>query len=193
MSKAVLIIIRAILFFFFWLILCGEVYAQFTADLIQTENGISKTGKIYFEDPFYRMDLQEQGENFYVLVDQKNKLTKVVRPKEKMYIEMSSTGMSSIQNDVFQSVEKQKQMYETKLVGTEDINGYECKKYDVLIDGKPATTFWQSTKLDFPLKVVTGKNNNMIMELKNIKPGDVDNSYFIVPDDFKKVEMPVKK
>lgn len=139
------------------------------------------------------MDLQEQGENFYVLVDQNRKLTRVVRPKEKMYVEMRSTGMSSIKNDVFQSVEKQKQMYETNLVGTEDINGYKCKKYNVLIDGKKATTFWLSTKFNFPLKVITGKNKNVIMELINIKPGDVDDSYFTVPNNFKKVEMPGTK
>lgn len=182
----------------FLLILCilllnGNTFAQFSADILQTENGNSKTGKIYFEEPFYRMDLQEQGENFYVLVDQNKKLTRVVRPKEKMYVEMRSTGMSSIKNDVFQSVEKQKQMYETNLVGTEDINGYKCKKYNVLIDGKKATTFWLSTKFNFPLKVITGKNKNVIMELINIKPGDVDDSYFTVPNNFKKVEMPGTK
>ena len=125
---------RTLFFVAILLIFSGLTFAQFTADLLQTENGKTKTGKISYELPFYRMDLQEQGENFYVIVDQKNKISRVVRPSQKIYVEMNSTGISSVSNDVFQSVEKQKQMYETNSVGTETINNYKCKKYEVLID-----------------------------------------------------------
>ena len=193
MKKTNSIFIKPFLLVIAVLLLNSFAFAQFTADLLQTKNGKTKTGKIYFKTPFYRMDLTEQGENFYVIVDQDKKITRVVRPKEKIFVEMNSTGMSSIMNDAFQSVEKQKQIYKTDFAGTEKLNGYECKKYEVLIDSSIVTTFWQATAFDFPIKIITGKNKNMVTELKNITEGDIDDSYFSIPESYKKVDMPGAK
>ena len=110
-----------------------------------------------------------------------------------MYVEMSSSGMSSIRNDVFQSVEKQKKLYKTIFKDSENVNGYTCKKYEVLIDTNVVTTFRQSVKFNFPLKVVTGKNKEMIAELKNISEGEINDAYFSIPEEYKKVDMPGAK
>ena len=88
------LLVRTFLYISISLIFSGFTLAQFTADLLQTENGKTKTGKISYKLPFYRMDLQEQGENFYVIVDQENKISRVVRPSQKIYVEMNSTGIS---------------------------------------------------------------------------------------------------
>ncbi|MDH3268655.1 MAG: DUF4412 domain-containing protein, partial [Ignavibacteria bacterium] len=96
-------------------------------------------------------------------------------------------------NDVFQSLEAQKQQYETKLVGEETVNGYECEKYQVMIDGSPVSTYWQSSEIEYPIKVVSGDKQNMVMELKNIEKGDVDDAIFNVPAGFTKMEMPGMK
>jgi hypothetical protein len=172
------------------IILSFTCFAQFTADMVTTESGVAKTNKFYSENQFYRMDIEEEGQEGYVIVDRNEGVTRVVMPAEKMYMEMSSTGMQSTSNDVFQSLEKQKEQYETNLVGSETLNGYECEKYEVLIEGNVVSTFWQSPDLDYPLKVISGANNDMVMELKNIKAGDVDDSMFQIPDDYTKMEMP---
>ena len=165
-------------------------FAQFTADMIVTEGETARTNKFYTENQFYRMDIEEQGQEGYVIVDRNENITRVVMPAQQMYMEMSSTGMQSLSNDVFQSIEKQKEDYETNLVGTEIINGYECEKYEVLVDGKVASTFWQTTSIEYPIKVISGNNNEMVMELINIEEGDVDDSFFQIPDGYTKMDMP---
>jgi hypothetical protein len=181
------ILIRALLLI---VIFSFASFAQFTADMVTTESGVTKTNKFYSENPFYRMNIEEGGQEGYVIVDRNEGVTKVVMPAEQMYMEMSSTGMQSMSNDVFQSIEKQKEKYETNLVGTETINGYECEKYEVLIDGSVVSTFWQSPDIEYPIKVISGADSEMVMELKNIEAGDVDDSMFQIPDGYTKMEMP---
>ena len=166
-------------------------FAQFTADIVTTEREVSKTGKFFFEKPFYRMDMEEGGQKMFVVVNNETKTTRVFMPSEKMYMEMKSDDMKSLSNDVFQSLEAQKEKYETKLVGKETVNGYECEKYQVIIDGSPVSTYWQSSEIEYPIKVVSGQNQNMVMELKNIKKGDVDDAMFKIPAGFTKMEMPM--
>ncbi|MBT8392648.1 MAG: DUF4412 domain-containing protein [Ignavibacteria bacterium] len=168
-------------------------FAQFTADMVVTEGEVVRTNKFYSQNQFYRMDIEEQGQEGYVIVDHNEGVTKVVMPAEQMYMEMSSTGMQSMSNDVFQSIEKQKEQYETNLVGTETINGFECDKYEVLIDGSVVSIFWQSEDIEYPIKVVSGANSEMVMELKNIVAGDVDDSMFQIPDGYTKMDMPGMK
>jgi hypothetical protein len=158
--------------------------------MVTTESGVTTTNKFYSENPFYRMNIEEGGQEGYVIVNRSEGVTKVVMPAEQMYIEMSSTGMQSMSNDVFQSIEKQKEQYETNLVGTETVNGYECEKYEVMIDGSVVSTFWQSPDVEYPIKVVSGADGKMVMELKNIEEGDVDDAMFQIPDGYTKMDMP---
>ena len=168
-------------------------FAQFTADMVVTEGEAVRTNKFYSQNQYYRMDIEEEGQEGYVIVDRNEGVTKVVMPAEQMYMEMSSTGMQSMSNDVFQSIEKQKEQYETNLVGTETINGYECEKYEVLIDGSVVSTYWQSEDIEYPIKVISGANNDMVMELTKIEPGDVDDSMFQIPEGYTKMDMPGMK
>jgi hypothetical protein len=190
MFKTNSIFANSFLFILFVMLSCSVAKAQFTADLVQTESGNTKTGKFYFKKPFYRMDLEEQEEKFYVIVNRKEKISRIIRPSKKAFIEINSTGMNSVSNDIFQSIEKQNQMYKTKMVGTETLNNFKCKKYIVMIDSNIVTTYWKATAINFPIKAVTGKNKDKIMELKNITKGDVDDSYFLVPEGYKKMEIP---
>lgn len=182
-NKNVLLLVMLVL-------VSSSSFAQFSADMVTTEGDVSRTSKLYVENPFYRMDMEEGGQPMFVVVNNETKSTKVFMISEKMYMEMKSDDMKSMSNDVFQSLEAQKQKYETTLVGKETINGYECEKYQVIIDGSPVTTFWQSPEIEYPIKLISGEKQNMIMELKNIEKGDVDNALFEVPAGFTKMEMP---
>jgi hypothetical protein len=157
--------------------------------MVVTEGETTRTNKFYSENQFYRMDIEEEGQEGYVIVDRNEGITRVVMPAEKMYMEMSSTGMQSMSNDVFQSIEKQKEQYETNLAGSETLSGYDCEKYEVLIDGNVVSTFWQSADIEYPIKVISGANNDMVMELTNIEEGDVDDSLFQIPDGYTKMDM----
>lgn len=172
-------------------LISSTALAQFTADMVTTEGDVSKTSKFYLENPFYRMDMEEGGQKMFVVVNNETKTTRVFMPSEKMYMEMKSDDMKSLSNDVFQSLEAQKQKYETKLVGEETVNGYKCEKYQVMIDGSPVSTYWQSPEIEYPIKVISGEKQNMIMELKNIEKGDVDDAMFKIPAGYTKMEMPM--
>ena len=171
-------------------LISSSCLAQFTADMIQTQDGETSTIKLYVEDPFYCFEQEEDGEEIFVIVNQEEKVTRVLRPSLKMYIEMESQGMMSMANDVFQSIDNMKETYDAALIGTETINGYECEKYIVSYEGEEMLTYWQSSQLGYPLKVVNSMNNGMTMELTNIVEGDIDDSRFTTPSDYKKMEMP---
>ena len=172
-------------------LISSTALAQFTADMVTTEGDVSKTSKFHVENPFYRMDMEEGGQKMFVVVNNETKTTRVFMPSEKMYMEMKSDDMKSLSNDVFQSLEVQKEKYETKLVGKETVNGYDCEKYQVIIDGSPVSSYWQSPEIEYPIKVISGEKQNMIMELKNIEKGDVDDAIFKIPAGFTKMEMPM--
>jgi hypothetical protein len=173
------------------ILLSSSSLAQFTADMVTTEGDVSRTSKFYVENPFYRMDMEENGQQMFIVVNNETKTTKVFMPSEKMYMEMKSDDMKSLSNDVFQSLEAQKQKYETKPLGKETVNGYECEKFQVMIDGSPVSTYWQSPDIEYPIKVISGEKQNMVMELKNIEKGNVDDALFKVPAGFTKMEMPM--
>jgi len=174
-------------------IISSSCLAQFTADMIQTQDGETSTIKLYVEDPFYCFEQEEDGEEIFVIVNQEEKVTRVLRPSLKMYIEMESQGMMSMANDVFQSIDNMKETYDAALIGTETINGYECDKYIVSYEGEEMLTYWQSSRLGYPLKVVNSMTNGMTMELTNIVEGDIDDSQFTIPSDYKLMEMPGRK
>ena len=179
----------ALLIIPFLIALSSTSLPQFTADMIQKQDGETTTSKIYIENPFYCFEVEEEGEKTIVIVDQQEKTTTLLIPAEKMYMEMGSQSMMSAANDVFQSIDNLTETTKPSLVGTETIQGYECEKYVVTSEGQNIMTYWQSPDLGFPIKVV----NELVgstMELTNIQEGDVDDSMFIIPSDYQKMDMP---
>ena len=169
-------------------LLSSSSLAQFTADMIQTEGDKVTTSKLFVENPFYCIEAEEDGKTIFVIVDQEEKVTRVVMPSDKMYMEMGSQSMMSMANDVFQSIDNMKETYDAALVGNETINGYECEKYIVSFEGDEMLTYWQSSQLGYPIKVVNAMVNGMTMELTNIVEGDIDDSRFTIPSDYTKME-----
>ena len=179
----------AVLIVPFLIALSSSSLAQFTADMIQTKDGETTTSKIYVENPFYCFEVKEEGEKTIVIVNQQEKTTTLLIPVDKMYMEMGSRSMVGAANDVFQSINKLTETTEPSLVGTETIQGYECKKYIVTREGQNIMVYWQSPDLGFPIKVVN-EIAGSTMELTNIQEGDVDDSMFIIPSDYQKMNMP---
>jgi len=181
--------IRTCALMMFLIFLSSSAIAQFSADMVTTNGDVTQTSKFYSEKPYYRMDMEEGGQQMFVVVNTKTNITQAFMPSQKMYMEMKSDDIQSASNDVFQSLEEQKKKYETKMVGKETVNGYDCEIYEVMADGSIVTTYWQSAEIEYPIKVVTGENQDMIMELKNIEKGDIDDALFQVPAGYTKMDM----
>ncbi|MBP1750099.1 MAG: putative exported protein [Deltaproteobacteria bacterium] len=69
-----------------------------------------------------------------------------------------------------------------KAMGTETINGYSAKKFQVTVKGAKGKTEtitqWFSTEYNFPVKIAGEKWS---VEYKNIKKGGVADSMFELP------------
>ncbi|OYD17477.1 hypothetical protein CH333_00880 [candidate division WOR-3 bacterium JGI_Cruoil_03_44_89] len=167
--------------------------AQFTADINEHDGEQIKSGKIYVKDSKYRMELEEDGQQIVIIVDQDAGVTRVVVPDEKMYVEMEADDPMSLMNDPFQSLKYTVSIGESKPLGTETVNGYECSKYVISMQGQDVMTRWVSQKLEFPIKIVNHVKQNKFMELTNIQEGSVDDSLFQVPSGYTKWEEPGEK
>lgn len=163
--------------------------SQFTADMIQSEGGDTITGKIYVKNSKYRMDLEEDGHQVFIIVDQTAGVTRVVNPEERMYMEVGSQDPRSLMNDLFQGLKYTASTGDSKHLGTETVNGYECDKYLISMNNQDVLTQWVSQKLKFPIKIVMHVSKNTFVELQNIQEGPVDDVLFDIPSEYTKMTM----
>lgn len=163
--------------------------SQFTADMIQSEGGDTITGKIYVKNSKYRMDLEEDGHQVFVIVDQTAGVTRVLMPEEKMYMEMGTQDFRSLMKDPFQGLKYTASTGDSKHLGTETVNGYECDKYLISMNQQDVMTQWVSQKLKFPIKIVMHVSKHTFVELQNIQEGPVDDALFDIPSEYTKMTM----
>jgi len=138
----------------------------------------------------YRMDMEEDGQEVVVLVDQIAGMTYVLLPEEKIYMEMPSDDLQSLMNDPFQAAKFTETVGEKSKIGSEKVSGYACDVYDVKRDGDVILKLWVSEKFGFPLKIVIPGEGGRTMELKNIKEGAPEEELFTMPAGFTKVTDP---
>lgn len=165
--------------------------AQFSADLIQSMDLMMTTGRVYVSDARYRMDLQTPvGPDVVVIVDQAAKLTKVLFPMYKAYMEIPSNDQMSLMNDPFQAAEFMLTNYSLEEMGSETIAGYSCTKQLILSKSEYGDSQimnrWFCEELGFPLKLEMLMQEDTFTELSGIKEEPVDESMFQVPADFEK-------
>ncbi len=165
--------------------------AQFSADLIQSMDLMMTKGRIHVSDSRYRMDLQTPvGPDVVVIVDQEAKLTRVLVPMFKAYMEMPSDDQMSLMNDPFQAAESMLIHYSLEEIGSETIAGYSCTKQLILSKSEYGDSQimnrWVCEELGFPLKLEMLMQEDTFTELSGIKEEPVDESMFQVPADFEK-------
>jgi hypothetical protein len=157
---------------FFLLAVTAGVYAvELTADMVSKEGKITRNGKIYVKESKARI---EKGSTpLYTIVRGDKGLFWQINNAEKTYIEAKLTpDMKPLIEEKFAGETGRKQL------GTETINGYAAKKYEVTIPrGKKSETItqWYSTEYAFTVKVA---GSNWSTEYKNIKKGGVADSVF---------------
>jgi hypothetical protein len=169
----------------------GQVFgAEFSADLILSGGGDKETGKVFIKGNLRRTEIMENGEVAAISITRPDKgVTWNLMPEEKMYMEIPHSGDDT---EDFKSWESRAKM---KLLGKETVNGYKCEKRRYESDDKSEgpVIVWYSPKLDYPVKVhvlAYGGEDEMIVEYKNIKSGNVSDGTFEVPSTYQKFSMP---
>jgi arginine/lysine/ornithine decarboxylase len=163
--------------------------AEFSADMTMVNGGDTTTYKLYVKGLKYRMETIEDGQEIVIIVDQEANLTRVANVNVKAYIEMPSNDIRSLMNDPFQALKITIDTpgIERNSLGTETVNGIECDKYALLVEGKEFYTYCMSRKYNFPVKIIVSQSERVV-ELKNIKESAVDDRLFEIPEGFSPME-----
>ncbi|MBA4389585.1 MAG: hypothetical protein C0399_01435 [Syntrophus sp. (in: bacteria)] len=160
--------------FFLFTTLVSAYAVEITADMVSKEGKVTRNGKIYVKDSKTRV---EKGSSpMYAIVRGDKNLFWQINGAERTYVEAKLTPdmKPSIEEKLFGETAR-------KLVGTETVNGYAAKKYEVTVKTKnknETISQWFSTEYNFPVKIVTSK---WTVEYKNIKKGGVADTLFDLP------------
>lgn len=158
--------------------------AQFTGDLMIGMGSDTLNGTIKVSGDHYRMDITQDGQELFIIVDQKNKITRVFSVGDKQYREMGSQDMTSLMNDPFQSVIYTRSMSEETNLGFEKVGDIECDKYKYSMDGQDIMIVWKAAELNFPIKIENLANAGYAALIDNIKPGEIDAALFEMPEGY---------
>lgn len=136
--------------------------------------------------------------NITTINDEKNNKMYVIYPNKKAYIEKDASEDNNItpQNTNKTQLKKDDYVQEKKLLGSEKVGKYNCKKYKVVsyLKTSPKTTrtetiVWETKKDKFPIKMEStddkGYKSTFIVEEYSLKA--IPNSTFTVPKGYKKV------
>jgi hypothetical protein len=135
-------------------------------------------GKVYMQAGKMRMELDGAGDKAVTISRPDKKLTWVLMPDEKMYMEQAHQEDPKIREWTPDREAR------SKLLGEETVSGLPCKKYQG--EGKD-TFYWISDKIGFPVKT---QDPHGSMLLRNIQIGAVPGSLFEVPPGYEKFSIP---
>ncbi len=157
--------------------------AEFSADMVITPKGDEPMkGKIFVKGDKVRQETVEEDETQIMIIRPDKKITWMITPEEKTYIEMPYQS----EDKTFEewTAEKEKK---AKFLGNETVSEMACKKYESVEDGE-RTLFWISSQFPFPIKV---EDSEVTMEYQNIKLGSLADSLFEIPTGYEKMAMPI--
>ena len=157
--------------------------AEFTADWINTRQGVTNHGKIYVKDDMVCIEVLKGPELGIIITDQGKRFSIVMLPDQKIYIEVpKNLSILEPDTDMIMGAEK-------KPMGTEALNGRSCNKYQYVAEGRATITQWIARDLNYPVKIVYHGEGGNTAEVKNITEGPVDEAMFQVRPGYSKKEI----
>ncbi len=166
---------------------------DFSADVVETHGGKVETFRIQVLQGRYLLQKREDGKQLHIIVDPAANLTRIVIPAEKTYYELPADDLFSLINNPFQAARVSASRYETRSMGRETLQGFDCSKTLIHSAGQDLMTLWTSDESLVPLKLRLNSDPPRQVELVNLKPGAVDAALFQIPGDFKKKPHPSQK
>ena len=169
----------------FFLFYARAQAAEFTADWFNTRQGVTNHGKIYVKDDMICIEVLEGPELGIIIADQGKRLSIVMLPDQKIYIEVpKNLSILEPDNDMITGSEK-------KPMGTETVNGRSCDKYQYVATGTTTAiiTQWIARDLKYPVKTIYHGEGGNTAEVKNVTEGPVDEAMFQVRPGYTKKEI----
>lgn len=170
------LVMTGIMFLFTLAMLSYASAADITADMITKEGKITSKGKLYVNGNKMRAD--KGNTPIYTIVRGDKGVFWQINGAENTYVEGKVTPAVNLW-----TTEKIPGEVSRKEMGSEKVDGYAAKKYEVSVkQGKNTATYhqWVATDLRFPLKVAN-LNGKWSVEYKNIKKGTPADAVFNLP------------
>ncbi len=161
--------------------------ASFTADLVLTQNNRVNTGRIYVRDNLIRQEYNLKSESRITIIRADRGRLWTLMPNSRTYVEVAYLGTGT---DLKAYGVKAGDIRETRVAGTETLNGYPCNVIEyVFSDTKLKLTQWVSPKLNYPVKTEFHGLNGLKLseEIKNISETTLQESLFEIPPGYQKM------
>ncbi|MFT3829145.1 MAG: hypothetical protein QM691_05490 [Opitutaceae bacterium] len=162
---------------------------QFSAEVVDTRRGGTKTGTLHYQEKSYRIELPEGGQRIAVVVDGASGRMRLLALSDKQYSEAGAGEPLALYADPFAMYASVVAKHKTRAEGTETVAGFTCTKQVVYEDEQVFATGWISDEFPLPLKIeipVYGRT----LELRGITPGAQDTALFALPLGFSVLREP---
>jgi hypothetical protein len=168
-----------------------QTKVEYSADSTMESQGMTMTSKVFQAENKYRMEMKVQGANNIVINRMDKKLSWILMPDQKMYMENSLEEGKKKSNDINDCKVEQQQL------GSEVVNGLKTTKNKIAMscpDGlKYNGSMWVTkdgimVKMDSVAKTDKG-DIPFKMELKNINIAKQDPSLFEIPAGYQAMNM----
>jgi len=184
--------VAGLLIFLLILIPFPILAAEFTADMALTTPQGDMTGKLFVKGQDIRQDLLISGMEITNLVDLDTGTLVNLNHQMKMYV-VAPSNPAAIMGDSQKVEETLSQMADVEEMGSEDLNGYKCRKVRYRFHDKRygVSTMWFSEKLNYNIKIVNeNEEGKTIILLENIREEELSPELFLIPSGYQKMELP---
>ena len=164
--------------------LTATACADFKADIVMKNGGVTTTGKLLVKGDKSRIEFPT---------------TIIIRRPDKGVSWMCSTKSKTYAEMPDKQTGRRKAAYESmpgvKRLGTETVSGYPCDKFQIVTGGRAptSTTIWVSDKLNQELKVVSQSSaGTTTVDVQNIKRTFFFGKTFEIPKGYTKAPAPAR-
>ena len=161
--------------------------SQWQANMVNSMQGNIQEYKVHSDGNQYRYDYSDEITGVVIVKPDENKTAILMVEEHKVHY-TSTDGMMSHMNDPAQAYAGYLQYGTEKIIGNEEVDGYDCIKKVVYQGEKALISMWFCEELNFPVKMENHYSEGTYMHLKNIQYWKPIPSIFNVPDDFIEVD-----
>ena len=158
---------------------------DFCADMeTKAKNGqVMVTGRMCVKGHKSRHEMKQGGRTMIMINRPDKNIAWSLMPQSKQYmgIPLNEEEMDNQPDNWDQDLKK-----EGKFLGQETVNGVKCNKYE-LHEENQTITYWISKKDNIPIRILS---NEMEVNYKNIKTGNISDALFEIPAGYHKLNIP---
>ena len=141
-------------------------------------------GQIYVDGWKYRMNLTRGNERIGIIANRESDWTWLLMPDKKLCTYIDREDPENIASDPFLGIQHLESKHGRQPMGDSTINGYDCAGYVIKENDKRLITYWESSDLHFPIRVIVHSATDVVTELSDVAQGEIGDDIFTIPEDY---------